>query len=646
MKPNSSYYGLLPLILLAVCAAVTVVTGFFNTTAFLIELIAVLVLAVLVIYYYLRRQKHMREYMRRIIKSVSGRSRVLSDLDMPVMIAHGRSVVWYNPAFRIKVLSGHDCIGDDCGRILGAENASRRSGEVFDVQFGNRLFAVNVCAAGDDSCIYFFSDMTELDNVKQSYSDIRPAVGYIVVDNLDDLLRDVKDSECAQISGTIEQKIENWAAEMGGLCRKLSSDRFLMVTDEKHLKTAIDKRFDILSTIKTVSFGERGNATLSIGVGHDGGSFAECEELARQALDMALGRGGDQAAVKDKKDFLLFGGTQSTQTKRSRVRTRVVASSLKKLIESSDSVFIMGHRFADLDCFGSSVGLYQAVRSMGKPAKIVITAQQALCGNLIDYVQENGFDGCVIDPHEAIGKMTKRTLLIVTDTHRRNFVDSPELFDRAETTVIIDHHRKTVDCIDSAIIFYHEPYASSASEMVSELLPYLGSKVGRIGAEALLAGIMLDTRNFVLHTGVRTFEASAYLRSCGANPVTVKQFFRGSINTYKEKSSIISSACLYGDCAISVCEDQGEDVRISSAQAADELLNIDGVNGSFVVFVASGVTNISARSYGAINVQLIMEQLGGGGHLTMAAAQLNEEPEIVLKKLYSAIDNYKANIVK
>lgn len=646
MKPNNSYYKLLPLVLWVTVVIMAAATYPLNMTAAIVELIVAGALGGFVFYYYYRRQKHLSDYFSRIVGSVSGRSKVLTDLDMPVMLTRGREIIWYNSAFKIKVLSGRDCIGCDCGDIVGAEHVQHASGDLFDVHIGNRVYTVNMCQRDSGSGLWLFNDITELSTVKRNYNNIRPVVAYIAVDNLDDLQRDVKDSEKAQISSAVEERIENWAAHLGGVCRKLSGDRFLMVINEQSLSKAIESRFDILTTIKSLTFGDRGNATLSIGVGHDGADYAECEELARQALDMALGRGGDQAAVKDKKDFLLFGGTQSTQTKRSRVRTRVVASSLRKLILSSDNVLIMGHRFADLDSFGSAFGLYQAVRSLDKPAAVAITTEQALCGNLIDYVRENGSPDCVIEPDEALERVTKKTLLIITDTHRRNFLDCPELFDKCDTVVVIDHHRKTVDYIDNAIIFYHEPYASSASEMVSELLPYLGTKVGKIGAEALLSGIMLDTRNFVLHTGVRTFEASAYLRGCGANPVTVKHFFRGSINTYKEKSSIISAARLYGDCAISVCDDDNEDVRISSAQAADELLNISGVNASFVIFTAGGVTNISARSYGEINVQLIMEQLGGGGHLTMAAAQLEDEVEIVLQKLYSAIDNYKQNIVK
>ena len=464
----------------------------------------------------------------------------------------------------------------------------------------------------------------------------------ITIDNLEELQRGARDSEKAEIVSAISKKIEDYANKLDCMYYKLGGDNYLLVTDEFYLSVAINERFELLKQVRSIDFGERGYATLSIGVGHGSESVLECEDMARQSLDMALGRGGDQAAVKTDDDYEFFGGASSSTSKRTRVRTRIVASALKELIEGSDNILLMGHRFADLDSFGACFGMFSAISSLGKSAYIVVNREKSLCGQLIDYVERNGYADCVTTPEAAMSLVGDRTLLIICDTHRRNFLDCPELYDACQASVVIDHHRKTVDHIDDAVIFYHDPYASSACELVSELVQYIQPKIGKIEAEALLSGIMLDTRNFVLHSGVRTFEASAFLRGCGAATVTVKGFFKSGFNVYKERAAIIADSHVYGDCAISRTDSADKDIRIAASQAADEMLGIDGVNASFVLFNAGDVINISARSFGAVNVQLIMETLGGGGHLTMAAAQLSDcTMDDAVRRLAAAIDKYR-----
>ena len=350
----------------------------------------------------------------------------------------------------------------------------------------------------------------------------------------------------------------------------------------------------------------------------------QCELLALQALEMSQGRGGDQVAIKTGDSYEFFGGVTSTGIeKRTKVKTRVVASALKELIRGSDKVFIMGHKFGDVDSLGSSYGLWKCASGMERESYIVLDEKTHLAASLICKIKEESGDHVMIDGKTACERMTRKSLLIICDTHRRDFVDCSPLYDACRTTVVIDHHRKNTDFIDNSVIFYHEPYASSACEMVSELVQYIDSSmIGKPQAEALLAGIMLDTRNFVLRTGVRTFEASAFLRSCGADPVAVKKLFSDSIDVYRERAMLVSGAEFFDNCAVAAAHEGVTVSRVAASQAADELLNIEHVDASFVLFSLGGDVNISARSLGKVNVQIIMEALGGGGHYTMAAAQI------------------------
>lgn len=644
MKIKKTFLGFLPYALLFVIALQAVAVGLLNHIELCIAELAVLVVAtVFCVVYDVTKHKRNAKYIQNIVDQLSPASSSLFKLDLPVLAVKDGFVFWYNQAFRKQILNGQDCVGLSSDFIVLPDLIEHAYGDGANVDYGGRFYRFFACKADNNITLCYFVDRTDAVNFRDKFEKGKPVAAYITVDNIDELMRGTRDSEGAQISSAIEKRIENWAAELGAVCRKVTNDRYLLVTDETGLRYMTDTRFDILDKVKRIDFGDKGKATLSIGVGHGASSFSGCEEFARQALDMALGRGGDQAAVRDQKDFEFFGGASTTVTKRSKVRTRMVASALSELISNSANVLIMGHRFADLDSFGSCYGMYCAVKSLGKTANIVVQQDKCMCNQLIDYVVENSqYENVVVSVQKANDLITKDTLLIITDTHRPSFVESPELYKKASTVVVVDHHRKMVDHIDNAVIFYHEPYASSACEMVSELLQYMAVNIGRIESETLLSGIMLDTRNFVLNTGVRTFEASAFLRGCGANTVTVKGFFQNDIDVYKLRADIVSKSTVYDNCAISYTDNQSNNVRLASAQAADELLGIENVDASFVLFVTGNIVNISARSLGKINVQLIMESLGGGGHLTMAACQLeNNEVDNALMLLKKAIDNYK-----
>ena len=419
--------------------------------------------------------------------------------------------------------------------------------------------------------------------------------------------------------------------------------------EERNFRDLLEDKFSILEEIKALSFPGGKEATVSIGVGRGGKGYRENELQARKALEMALGRGGDQAAVKTGESYRFFGGGSSGYAKLDKVRARVIAGTLIDHIKAADNVLIMGHANSDLDCIGAAIGIWSAVtKTQKKPAHIVVNQKQSVATQIIESMKNAGNGNMFMEPDEAVVSAGDKTLLIIVDTHSPTFLESVELYEKCKKIVVIDHHRMMVNHIDNSLVFFHEPFASSASEMATELIQYMGDNIlTRLEAEALLAGIMLDTKNFVLKTGVRTFEAAAYLRQCGADTVEVKRLFSNSIDSYKTKYQIVSQAEIYNSCAIACADDLGSDVRVTAAQAADELLSLHDVVASFVIYQNSDTICISARSLGDVNVQLIMEQMGGGGHMTMAGAQLkNSKMSEVREKLVDIISKIDIKKVK
>jgi c-di-AMP phosphodiesterase-like protein len=467
----------------------------------------------------------------------------------------------------------------------------------------------------------------------------------IVVDNYEELTQEYKDTERAQLISEVERAIEQYIAAHSGFYTRIERDKYLAVVQERGVARMIEGKFDLLDQVRGVKIGNRMNVTVSIGLGREAANLYESEGMSRQAVDMCLGRGGDQATVKTQNGYEFYGGVSKGIEKRTKVKTRIIASALAELIEVAGNVIIMGHRFADLDALGSSVGMLKAVRAMNKPAHICIDKQKNLVQSRLQRLRAGGYaDSDFLSPEEALGHVSHNTLLIIMDVHVPHVVESEPLYRACRNVVVIDHHRKLVGYIENAVIFYHEPYASSASEMVSELIQYfpVRPQITKVEAEALLAGIMLDTKNFVLRTGVRTFEAAAYLRRQGADSSEVRSLFTNSMENYQQKTSLVSNAEVYRGCAIAASEEAFEGVKIVAPQAADELMGISGVDASFVIFLYDGVVNVSARSMGAVNVQVIMEKLGGGGHHTMAAAQFpGGAIENIREQVMQAIDRYR-----
>ncbi len=561
------------------------------------------------------------------------------------IIDKSKQIVWMNRDFDDYVLDEMHAYKMYIGDLADFDFDKLYSEQGDKIKVNDRYYRVKAVTnkmTDSEFSLVYFDDITELHDMTEEYFQSRPAVMLVAVDSYDELMQDSRESEKARISAQLEQLMETFFDSTTGVVRKLSSSRFLVVLEYRYLKKMIDGRFPILDKAREITIGERTTVTLSIGVGNEGRTLAENEEFAKQGLDMCFGRGGDQAAVKTGDGFEFYGGVSKGVEKQTKVKTRIIANALKDLVKESSKVFIMGHSMADLDAIGSAVGLCAVIRKLGTPAFVAVDHQRNLAAPLIGYIRSKQSEEYFISPAYAVDNVDDTTLLVVVDTHNPDFVDSPELLKLCPKTVVIDHHRRMVKAIENSVIFFHEPMASSASEMVAELAQYFGNecKLAAYEAEALLAGIMLDTKNFVMRTGVRTFEAAAYLRRIGADTVSVKNLFASSIETFQQKSMLITNAEIHNECAVATARATSPTMRIAAPQAADELLGINGVKASFVMYEDSGKVQISARSLGGFNVQLVMEALGGGGHQTMAGVQLTTTLRDAKHMLLMAIDDY------
>ena len=629
----------------------TAASVFYHTRLFYVCLAVTGICSGLLIWQMYAVRRSVREFLSAVGQTLTaGQQETMERFPIPAMAcgADGE-IYWCNDSAIEQVLNGENNYGMNIQTILGNVNVTVPCPVGgYETEYQEKSFVVYtapVKSTENDLYMVYFFENTRLKRYTQEYFDSRPSIMLILVDNYEEL-QSLKDNDRTRLMGDIEYTIGKYVSDHGGLMLKSDRDRFTVVVEERHLRSMISSRFELLEQVRDLARERNQVVTLSVGVGRDAGNLNDSEQYARQALDMALGRGGDQAAVHSAGGYEFFGGVSSGVEKQTKVKTRIVAAALMELINSSDSVFLMGHRNADLDCFGAVVGLCRAVQLMGKNAHIVIRKEKQLTGELYTRLVENGYEGVFLEPEAALQMTAKKTLLIICDTHTKQVVESPELYAQCKSVVVIDHHRKMVGHIDNAVIFYHEPYASSASEMVTELLQYFGEKIriGRLEAESLLAGIMLDTKNFIMRTGVRTFEAAAYLRRLGADTVEVKRWFASSMDSYQRKVKLVAGAEIYRGCAIALSPDRdAPDMQVTAAQAADELLTIQGVQASFLIFEMNGLMWFSARSMGQLNVQLIMEKLGGGGHLTMAGAQLRgASPSEAKEKLIAAIDEFFA----
>ena len=615
------------LLLLIACAALAVPVTLLSPKWLIAP--AVVVVAALGVLWYQRRR--LRTFVAKNLCSTDfENSRIqysLTGLPIPTMLIADGHVLWYNTIFREEVLNGTDAVTRPIDRLfpeLDLAVCSRPHGQ--DLTVGDKRFTAYAGAAKGSrgANIVYLVDDTVYKQTLEEYTASRPACLIIVIDSYDELFDDMKDSEQAKELEAINSLLEAYIAKSTGFLRKISNSRYIAVVEERDIHWMLQERFEILDQVRALHPG--GFTTLSIGVGHGGKTLQECHQMARESIDIALGRGGDQAAVKTVDGFEFYGGISHGVEKRSHVRSRIIANALCDLIKKSDSVIIMGHRMSDLDAIGSAIGALRICKICGVPAVIAVNSDATLAGPLLKTFIDAGEGHNFIPPDQTLDVITPRTLLIVVDTYQKRLLESQKIYEKCKRIVVIDHHRMAVGHIDNPLLLYHEPYASSASELVCELLQFLPKEdnITALEAQALLAGIMLDTRSFALHVGVRTFEAAAWLRSRGAQTADTKLLFNTSKEEYEARAHIVESAYIYKGCAIALSEELDAGMNVVLPMAANDLLTINGVDASFVAVAKNGGVNISARSMGALNVQVILEPLGGGGHLMMAGAQLHD----------------------
>lgn len=524
------------------------------------------------------------------------------------------------------------------------------------VQIGNKIYSVlgeYIRSKQNDKSEYitilYFLDITQIVKEKKKYEDSRTCVGILMVDNYEEIIQRIDVENRPQVIAEIEKVIYDWAASSGGIVVKNDRNTFVYVFEYKYLKEIKENKFDILDQIKEINVEAGIQLTLSIAISIDGDTNYDKYKTALESMDIVLGRGGDQAVVKENGKYIFFGGRTEEVEKRTKVKARTVAHALENLIKESDNILIMGHSNGDIDSMGSSLGIYRLAKTLEKETNIVNNTYGMTLSKFIEELEKDDeYKDVIIGKNEALNKATNKTLLIVTDTHKQNYVEVPELLDKVGQIVIIDHHRRSTDYIENATLTFQEVYASSAAELVTEILQYTDVKIKLkpIEVEGLYGGIMVDTKNFTFKTGVRTFEAAAYLRKCGVDIIKVKKLFQSDLNSYNEIANIVKNAEMYDNSiAIAMYDKEDKDTNLICAKAADELLTISDITASFVLGNVGDKVCISGRSIGDVNVQLILEKLGGGGHITLAGAQVEGMTlEEVKQELINRINEYFSEI--
>ena len=518
-----------------------------------------------------------------------------------------------------------------------------------ELRMGRRayhVFGSMIPSGAGQMMMLYFIDCTEYVRLRDAAETRHPALAIIAIDNYEELMKNATDSEKSAILADIDRRLSEWTRDSSAVLRKYDRDKYIFIIENAELDKLAARKFAVLQEVRDIRNHEGVLATLSIGIGRDGETLAESYQYAGLAIDMALSRGGDQAVIKNRYTFEFYGGLSEEVEKRTKVKSRVVANALRQLIRDSSQVLVMGHKNSDMDAIGAAAGMVCAARVKGKPVHIVVDQQHTMASDLIERLESlPEYKDVFISAEDAMIMCDFNTLLIVVDVNRPGYVESEALLQSINKVAVIDHHRRAADYIENAVVSLHEPYASSASELVSELLQYLvpNNDILTGEAEAMLAGIYLDTKGYSTRTGVRTFEAAAYLRRAGAEVSDVKRLFQSSFDQYMERQKIISSARNCGQGVIFALTDQEID-RIAAAQAADELLSIIGTRASVVAFRSGVDMAVSARASGQVNVQLLMERLGGGGNHSAAGAQLkNTTPEEADRMITEAIHGYFAD---
>lgn len=603
-------------------------------------------------------EKQIEAYIKREIEeeieSIANiKDSMFVNVPLPVVIVEEvGNIKWCNKAFQ-SVLKEKNIIGKNIKSIFQEAKIGEWMLEKEPIQkkitLGSRTYEVMLEAFIREHNVkqfaLYFVDYTEKEKLSLQIKDEKTIIGYLCIDNIDEISHSIEEVRRPMLLAIIDRKINLWFKEREVVVVRMDRDKYMLIMTYRELVKMEETKFDILDEVRNIQVGNELPVTISIGIGNNKKDLISSKEDARVAFDLAQGRGGDQAIIKHNDKYTFYGGKTKEVEKSARVKVRIKAYAFKELLHEADKVIIMGHKNMDMDCLGAAMGVYRGAALMGKKAQIILREPTFAIQGLYDrIITSKEYDDLFITPEDAKEEIDKDTLLVVVDTHRRSYVEETELLGLCEKIVVFDHHRKSTDYIEEAVLTYLEPFISSTCEMIAEILNYLSEKIklNPIEADALLAGITVDTKNFVFKAGVRTFEAAAFLRRSGADSTRVRMLFQNDMNSYRAKASAIQMTDVWNDSmAISVVKGDVEHITVIAAQVADELLNIKGIKASFVLSEVEDCIFISARALGDINVQRIMELLGGGGHLGIAGAQLKDVTiNMAKQKLKEAIALY------
>ncbi|MCM8711394.1 DHH family phosphoesterase [Clostridium sp. SYSU_GA19001] len=651
---NFSTSNALYMIIIALAIVVMFLYGHF-----IIGFIALAVYAVLLVYN-IDRSRVKKDEWKKFIEDFSSQLDIatrstLIKLPFPlIIVGDNGNIVWYNQNAS-AMLEGESVLGFNITTLISDFNIKQVLNEKKNgykhINIKNKYYDIFTSIVNtsenkskkDRIVLLYFYDVTEQVNIQKEIDDNKTSVMLIEVDNLDDVVKSTEEDKRPHLIADIERTLNNYGQSLNAIFKKYSSSKYILVTQDKFIQSEMEKKFDILDTVREINQGNTLAVTLSIGVGREGSTAFENNDFAVTAKELALGRGGDQVVVKSGEKFSFYGGKTKEVEKRTKVRARVIAHALVDLINGSRNVFVMGHKNPDTDCLGAAIGINSAVKLLNKPCYIILEGKiSAVKGMLEKFKDDADYADTFVSSEDCRQNLSEDSLLIIVDVHNKGYILDAELAKEFKKVVIIDHHRRLADVVEGALLTYIETYASSTSELVTEMLPYMveNPKIKPVEAEALLAGICVDTKNFYFKTGVRTFEAAGFLRKLGADTIDIKKMFTENLDTYLKKAEIIKSAEVVNGIAIATCPPEIEDT-VLAAQAADELLNITGIQASFVFVKIDDEIFISGRSLSDVNVQLILESLGGGGHMNIAGAKLDGlSLEEAAEKLKDAIDKY------
>lgn len=613
-----------------------------------------LYLGILIMYYIKIKPEVLKEMTQFALEQAQVQHQLLKELGLPYILTDTKGkILWYNESFQAMITKEDWQLKNQVQQMFVELNkdsfpVKEEENKRVEVFYNGKNYSVEIkktCITqfvqetqqdnqevqnANTMLVFYFYDETELKQYMKENQEQHLVAGLVYIDNYEEVLDSIEEVRQSLLVALIDRKINKYMQNIDAICKKVEKDKFIVVFQQKYLPQLEATKFSILDEVRSINIGNELAVTLSISLGVNAPNYIQAYDSARMAMDLALGRGGDQAVVKDRDKISYYGGKTQVVEKSTRVKARVKAHALREIMETKDEVMIMGHRFPDVDSLGAALGIYRLAKTLNKKAHVVINEATISVRPILNSFEESEAyeEDLFIDSAQAISMMKPSTLLVVVDVNRPSYTECQELLSMTKSIVVFDHHRQTSEVIENAVLSYIEPYASSSCEMVAEILQYIPDKpkLKPIEADAMYSGMLVDTDNFVTKTGVRTFEAAAFLRRSGADVVRVRKMFRNSMDSYKLRAEVIRQAEVYLDeFAISVLPSEGVDSpNVLAAQAANELLNIEGIRASFVMTQIGKQIFMSARSIDDVNVQIIMEKLGGGGHLNVAGAQLSD----------------------